>query len=255
MPLSPDQEALRAQFTETGSTWTPAWERVLEIDPSYFAAYLKMHHAAFNRRCLPRKIQHLLILAADASCCTEYGPGIRANMSAALAAGATQAEVLETLELSSVLGIHSVSCGVPLLHEVLAEEGKPAIFNGESQVWDKRQLDLKDRFTATRGYWHPGWNEVLALDPDFLESYLAFSGEPFDERKSVFDRKTKELVYISIDSASTHMFLPGLKLHIRNAVKFGATPQEIMEVFELANLMGIHTMLEGVTALKELTKE
>ncbi|KAH8699105.1 carboxymuconolactone decarboxylase [Talaromyces proteolyticus] len=253
MPLTPEQEALRTQFTDTGSTWTPAWERVLQIDPSYFAAYLKLHHAAFNKRLLPPKLQHLLILSADASCCTEYGPGIRANMAAALAAGATQAEVLETLELTSVLGVHSVSCGVPLLHEVLAEEGKPAIFLGESQIWDKRQSDLRDRFTATRGYWDRHWNEVLCLDPDFLEGYLAFSGEPFDERKSIFDRKTKELVYIAIDSATTHMFLPGLKLHIRNAVKFGATPYEIMEVFELVNLMGIHTMLEGVTALKEIS--
>jgi alkylhydroperoxidase/carboxymuconolactone decarboxylase family protein YurZ len=255
MGLTPEQEVLRDQFIETGSTWTPAWERVLRIDTSYFAAYMKLHHAAFNRRTLPRKIQHLLVLAADASCCTEYGPGIRGNMAAALAAGATEVEILETLELTSVLGIHSVNSGAPLLHEVLAEEGKPTIFHGESQTWNERQLDLINKFTATRGYWHPGWNEVLALDPDFLEAYLAFSGEPFDERKSVFERKIKEFVYISIDSASTHMFLPGLKLHIRNAVKYGATPQEIMEVFELANLMGIHTMLDGVTALKELTKE
>ncbi|PYH94486.1 carboxymuconolactone decarboxylase [Aspergillus ellipticus CBS 707.79] len=247
-----DYEDLRARFTATGSTWTPAMERILQADPSYFAAYLKQHEAPFKKGTLPRKMQHLLILAADASTCTEYVPGIRANMAAALAAGATHAEILETLELTSVLGIHSVSCGVPLLYEVLAEEGLPVPAHSPSNKWSPRQQELKDNFTVTRGYWHDNWNQVLALDPDYLEGYLALSGEPFDESKSVFDRKTKELVYIAIDSATTHMFLPGLKLHIRNAVKFGASPDEIMETFELASLMGIHTMQEGVAVLDEL---
>jgi alkylhydroperoxidase/carboxymuconolactone decarboxylase family protein YurZ len=45
-------------------------------------------------------------------------------------------------------------------------------------------------------------------------------------------------VYIAIDCATTQLYVPGLKLHIRNAVKLGATPEEVMEVFELASLMG-----------------
>jgi alkylhydroperoxidase/carboxymuconolactone decarboxylase family protein YurZ len=50
--------------------------------------------------------------------------------------------------------------------------------------------------------------------------------------------KAKELVYIAIDCATTQLYVPGLKLHIRNAVKLGAAPEEVMEVFEPASLMG-----------------
>ena len=46
------------------------------------------------------------------------------------------------------------------------------------------------------------------------------------------DPKVKELVYCAFDVASTHLWLPGLKLHIRNALGYGATPTEVMEVIE-----------------------
>jgi alkylhydroperoxidase/carboxymuconolactone decarboxylase family protein YurZ len=50
--------------------------------------------------------------------------------------------------------------------------------------------------------------------------------------------KVKELVYIAIDCTTMQLYVPGLKLHIRNAVRLGATPEEAMEVFEMASLMG-----------------
>jgi hypothetical protein len=45
-------------------------------------------------------------------------------------------------------------------------------------------------------------------------------------------------VYIAIDCATTQLYVPGLKLHIRNAVKLDATPEEVMEGFDLPSLMG-----------------
>lgn len=37
------------------------------------------------------------------------------------------------------------------------------------------------------------------------------------------------------------MYVPGLKTHMRNAFKYGATPEEIMEVFEIATQVGLHS--------------
>jgi len=50
----------------------------------------------------------------------------------------------------------------------------------------------------------------------------------------------------------SHMFEPGLKVHVRNAVSYGATAEEIMEVYELAGLMGAQTVLLGVQALGDV---
>jgi alkylhydroperoxidase/carboxymuconolactone decarboxylase family protein YurZ len=35
--------------------------------------------------------------------------------------------------------------------------------------------------------------------------------------------KVRELSYIAIDAATTHLFLPGLRTHFRNALGDGAT--------------------------------
>jgi alkylhydroperoxidase/carboxymuconolactone decarboxylase family protein YurZ len=63
--------------------------------------------------------------------------------------------------------------------------------------------------------------------------------------------KIKELIYIAIDASTTHLYAPGLRQHIRNALKYGATVEEIMEVFELVSVLGIHTCTMGVPILME----
>jgi alkylhydroperoxidase/carboxymuconolactone decarboxylase family protein YurZ len=61
----------------------------------------------------------------------------------------------------------------------------------------------------------------------------------------------KELLYIAIDAATTHLYLPGLRVHVQNALRLGATVAEIMEVLQLTSVLGIHTITEGVPVLLE----
>jgi alkylhydroperoxidase/carboxymuconolactone decarboxylase family protein YurZ len=148
-----------------------------------------------------------------------------------------------------VLGIHATTVGVPLLMEVLEEEGKMEKGEMEKPL-DERREKLKAEFMRKRGYWSESWESVIRLDPDFFEAYTAFSGVPF-ENGGALSPKVKELVFCAIDCATTHLYVPGLKLHIRNAVRYGATKEEVMEVFELASLMGTQTVLLGAPVLKE----
>ncbi|HKP16953.1 MAG TPA: carboxymuconolactone decarboxylase family protein [Gaiellaceae bacterium] len=112
-----------------------------------------------------------------------------------------------------------------------------------------RQQELKESFIAARGYWNRFWDGLLSLDPDFFEAYLNFSSVPW--RKGPLEPKMKELIYIAIDAATTHLYEPGLRTHIRNALGYGATKDEIMEVFELVSVLGIHTCTVGVPVLLE----
>ncbi len=118
----------------------------------------------------------------------------------------------------------------------------------------ERQKQLKENFVKERGYWSEGiWAEVLKLDPDFFEAYLNFSAVPW--RKGVLAPKIKELIYTAIDASTTHLYEPGLRQHISNALKYGATKEEIMEVFELVSVLGIHTCTVGVPILVEELKK
>lgn len=118
----------------------------------------------------------------------------------------------------------------------------------ETELSDK-QRQLRDQFIEERGYWSPIWDGLLQLDPDFFEAYVEFSSVPW--RKGVLEPKVRELIYTAIDASTTHLYEPGLRVHIRNALKYGATKEEIMEVFELTSVLGIHTCTLGVPVLME----
>ena len=112
------------------------------------------------------------------------------------------------------------------------------------------QQQLKESFIAERGYWDEGLlGPILRLDPNFLEAYLNFSAVPW--KKGTLPPKIKELIYIAIDASVTHLFEPGLRLHISNALKHGATKEEIIEVFQLVSVLGIHTCTVGMPILME----
>lgn len=51
----------------------------------------------------------------------------------------------------------------------------------------------------------------------------------------------KELIYCAFDAAATHLYVPGLKLHMHNALGYGASPEEVMEVLEIATQLSLHT--------------
>ena len=87
---------------------------------------------------------------------------------------------------------------------------------------------LKADFIEARGYWNEFWDGLLDLDPRFFKAYLNFWSIPWTN--GVLEPKVKEFVYIAIDASTTHLYEPGLRIHIKNAFKYGATKEEIMEV-------------------------
>lgn len=194
---------------------------------------------------LPDKVKELIYIAVDANVTHMYLPGVRQHVRAALRLGATPHEIMEVLELSATLGIHAMNIGVPILVEVLREKG---LRTGAAPL-DERQQALKDEFTAARGYWHAFWDEILELDPELFAAYTEFSAVPW--RTGTLEPKVKELVYIAFDTAATHLYVKGLKIHIENAIGYGATPQEILEVMEIASVLGVHAVAAATPILEE----
>ena len=90
---------------------------------------------------------------------------------------------METLELTSTLGIHACNIGVPLLVEVMKElGGYESYLEGKNGSEEEREK-LKREFTKKRGYWHEFWEDFLRLDPEFFEAYLEFSSVPWVKGK------------------------------------------------------------------------
>ena len=97
--------------------------------------------------------------------------------------------------------------------------------------------------------WNPLWSTLADWDADFLEAYLGLRNVPF--RKGPLPRKVKELILLAINAATTHMYAPGVRRHIRNALQAGATRREILETIQLTTVLGIHSSNLAVPILAE----
>jgi len=115
----------------------------------------------------------------------------------------------------------------------------------------RRKKATGRRIAAQRrsGDWNPLWETLAGWDPEFLEAYLSLRNVPFE--KGPLPRKTKELVLVAINAATTHLYGPGVRRHIRNALQHGATRAEILEVIELTTVLGIHSSNLAVPILEE----
>ena len=104
--------------------WNPLWTTFSEWDPEFLEAYLRLRNVPFRNGPLPKKYKELILVAINAATTHLYGPGVRRHIRNALQHGATRNEVLEAIELTTVLGIHSSNLAVPILAEELAEHRK-----------------------------------------------------------------------------------------------------------------------------------
>jgi alkylhydroperoxidase/carboxymuconolactone decarboxylase family protein YurZ len=54
---------------------------------------------------------------------------------------------------------------------------------------------------------------------------------------------------VAIDVVTTHLFTAGIEVHTAQAVRYGATPDQIIDVMTLASEIGIDTTLMGASQL------
>ncbi len=242
--LDPHRQAIKDDFIKNRGYWMDIWEEMLRLNPDFFKAYTDFSSAPWKHGTLEPKVKEFMYIAADASTTHLYNRGTRVHIQNALRHGASEEEVFEVLAMTSVLGIHSCSLGMPVLIEELQAAGKL-----NRPKFDERRQKIKDEYIKVRGYWSERQEDMLAMAPEFFEAYLNFSGAPW--RTNVLEPKVREFVYIAIDASTTHLYEPGLRLHIRNAIGYGASQEELMEILQLIAALGIHTMTESLPILTQ----
>jgi alkylhydroperoxidase/carboxymuconolactone decarboxylase family protein YurZ len=216
----------------------PGWEHLASDDPDLDRTYRALALAPRSGTLEP-VVQELIGLAAAAACSGIHEASIGAHARAALRAGATVEQLRETIQLVSIQGIHSVTMGTPLVLQEAEAAGLDTPSSDRPEV-----LAVKEEFVRRRGYWSPLWDAVAAFDPQFLAAYLDFSSVPWEQ--GTLEPKVRELVYVAINSVTTHLFPDGLRVHVRNAFAQGATPAEIVAVFEVVAGIGIRSALAAL---------
>ena len=158
----------------------------------------------------------------------------------AFAQGASVAQVQEIIALVSGLGVHSlmVSAGT-----VLAQARASGLAN-EGPLDAERQA-LWDKHVGEDPYWLPFEREVpgfldalLRTSPDLFRGFFAYCSIPW--KTGTVRALVKELAALAVDASPTHRFMPGFRLHLRNAILLGAGRRAVEQTLEIAAHAPLH---------------
>lgn len=121
-PATPPSETPISDALHANGYWNPNWDPIADIDKVWMEKFLNM--GLHGKHVLDPKTYELIAIAVDASCTHMYAPGVRTHIRKALELGVTFEEIAAVLQLTSVLGIHTMSMGAPILLEEAAARTK-----------------------------------------------------------------------------------------------------------------------------------
>lgn len=99
------------------------------------------------------------------------------------------------------------------------------------------------------GLFDTAFDGMTEWAPDWTEQFMGLVQEI--QSNNVLDPKLVTLIRLVLDVTATHLYAPGVQRHIRNALKMGVNQAEILEVFKLASIVGIHACALGVPILEK----
>jgi alkylhydroperoxidase/carboxymuconolactone decarboxylase family protein YurZ len=177
----------------------------------------------------------LISLAVHASVTTLDGDGTDRAIRLALDAGATAAQVHETLVVVSGLGVHTLMEGSGRLAAILSERGETGI----DAPLDENREALRSRLQGDDPYWAdferevPGFlDALLRLSPEAYAAFFAYTAVPW--RTGTVRGRVKELMSLASDATPTHRYLPGMRMHLANAVRLGAGRAAVLHALDIA---------------------
>ena len=111
------------------------------------------------------------------------------------------------------------------------------------------QEAFKAAYIRDRGYWVPFNDGLLAHAPDYLRVYFDYAALP--ARTGPLPARARELIYVAVDTSTTHMFGQGLDIHVRAALAAGCSVAELIEVMQLATAQGLDSVRSGIGIVVE----
>jgi alkylhydroperoxidase/carboxymuconolactone decarboxylase family protein YurZ len=214
------------------------------VSPTSFDVATEFWRVPMAAKHLTPRMKELIYFAMHASASALNVDALRRQVDRVLAAGATRQDIVDVLVSIVGLANHALYASVPVLEEEWRAAGKvePAPLDYEEKL-----EAAKKRFVAIRGFWNSDRDSVARQMPDYFAALSDMSTESW--HRGTLTRKEREFICIGIDCTVTHTYPPGLRIHIRNAIREGATKGEILEIFQLAALMGLEGYVLAAEAM------
>jgi alkylhydroperoxidase/carboxymuconolactone decarboxylase family protein YurZ len=116
--LTPAQRELKERYIARVGRWPAGADMLFSLAPNFVGAFLDYAEIPHGSGPLSPKIKAFIGIALRASPASPRPDLLRPHIGAALDAGATAGEIVDVLQLTSAIAIHSCTIGVPALAEV-----------------------------------------------------------------------------------------------------------------------------------------
>jgi alkylhydroperoxidase/carboxymuconolactone decarboxylase family protein YurZ len=228
---------------DTCGPWDEAARALLEgWDPKWAAGINAVVTSPWQSGVLPLRLVELISLAIAVACTNLDAEGTRRHVARVLAAGASRDEIVFVLKCATVMAIHSASVAAPILLEEAAAAGLSP--KGASGVATPACDQMK-----AMGQWNSAWDPFFTLDPAWTDAFMVTGAGIY--ASGVLPAKEVELLSIAFDASFTHLYVPGIRRHIRAAIAVGASMEEIFEVLKLCVAQGVAAINLGAPILAE----
>jgi alkylhydroperoxidase/carboxymuconolactone decarboxylase family protein YurZ len=223
--------------------WGPALSELRVWDPEWADRCAAMSMNPWNGGVLSRKFIELVSVALSASCTNLDAEATRRHVRAALAAGASSDEIVFVVKCATVVSIHSCSVAAP----ILLEEAHAAGIDVPATA-DEIPTPACDAVRAA-GQWNTAWDPFTELDPRWTDQFMATGAGIY--QSDLMSAKEVELLSIALDASYTHMYVPGIRRHVKGALQAGASIEEIMEVLKVSVAQGVQACNLAVPIVAE----
>ena len=247
MELNEEQRRFKEEYIRERGYWVAFNDYLLVHSPEFLEAYLRYAATPARLGPLAPQVRELIYVAIDTSTTHMFGQGLAIHIRKALELGCTAMHLIEVMQIATAQGLDSVSVGVEMLVEELqAADLVPAALEAPL---NEPMRALKEKYLEQFGDW-PMWCQLLLqLAPEYFSAMTALLLAP--QASGGLDEKTRSLVCLALAASPTHLERGAMRLHIRRALRLGATAEELLEVLQLVAHLGVHACVIGVPLIQE----
>lgn len=166
----------------------------------------------------------------------------RAAIAQCLDLGATPEQVQEIVSMISGLGVHSLMISASFILDAASDR---SLIDREKPL-SVDQTALWKKHVGSDPFWQgfeqelPGFlSAMLRLSPDQFVAFFDYCAVPW--KIGSVRARLKELIAMASDATPAHMFMPGFKLHLRNAIALGAGSAAVQGALTLAAQTPAHS--------------
>ncbi|MEB2399811.1 MAG: carboxymuconolactone decarboxylase family protein [Alcaligenaceae bacterium] len=196
----------------------------------------------FNRSVLPEKVKHFILLVIYLS--QGRADLVKLHAQLARSAGASDAELIETLEVFlPSRGVHMFSEGLRLIG--VDAQTLPAPEDADAAHEPVDVVDMLAYFESVLHGLPPFVTLLAEHKPELLQGYYVLRSENL--REGVLLHKYKELLLVALNTSER--YTEGARIHVVNAMENGASAEEVVDAMTTAILSGgVPGWIEGSKA-------